>query len=98
MHRFQCSKCLHTFGFYEGYNDDPQERDCPECKNAKGEIFYLGNTAGASMPSIQKDYEAIKSPVTGKMIEGKRELREHLKQTGCRIVDPSEAKSHGIKQ
>lgn len=45
---------------------------------------------------VQVDYEAIKSPVTGKMIEGRRALREHLKETGCRIVDPSESKAHKI--
>lgn len=45
---------------------------------------------------VLKDYEAFKSPVTGEMIDGRRALREHLKETGCRIVEPSEAKAHNI--
>lgn len=44
-------------------------------------------------PMIVRDTAAYKSPLgDGKVIEGRAARREHLKQSGCREVDPSEWK------
>jgi hypothetical protein len=44
-------------------------------------------------PMIVRDTPAYKSPLgDGKMVDGRAARREHLKQTGCREVDPSEFK------
>lgn len=43
-------------------------------------------------PFIMRDTPAYKSPVTGKVIEGRAARREDLLRSGCREVDPSEFK------
>lgn len=92
---YECTVCNHIFAGSESYDDDPKTRDCPECRNAKGQIKLIGRKMNAQ---IMSDLEPFKSPVTNQMITGRYQLREHLKETGCRIVDPSEAKDHGIKE
>jgi hypothetical protein len=44
------------------------------------------------MPYVRGDLPAYKSPVTGKVIEGRAARREDLARSGCREVDPSEYK------
>ena len=44
------------------------------------------------MPYISGDLKPYRSPVTGKVIEGRAARREDLARTGCREVDPSEYK------
>ena len=43
-------------------------------------------------PYIRGDLPPYRSPVTGKIIEGRAARREDLARTGCREVDPSEYK------
>ncbi|CAB4139735.1 hypothetical protein UFOVP353_9 [uncultured Caudovirales phage] len=45
---------------------------------------------------LNKDYEPFTSPVTGEVISGRAQLRDHLKATNCRIVEPSETRSRRI--
>src|SRR5689334_3887992 len=44
------------------------------------------------IPYVRGDLPAYKSPVTGKVIEGRAARREDLARSGCREVDPSEYK------
>ena len=48
--------------------------------------------AAPAGPFIMRDTPAYKSPVTGKVIEGRVARREDLKRSGCREVDPGEFK------
>lgn len=41
-------------------------------------------------PTIQRDYAAYQSPLTGKMIEGRYARREEMKRENVRELDPSE--------
>ncbi|MBI1425789.1 MAG: hypothetical protein GC149_20375 [Gammaproteobacteria bacterium] len=77
------------------YDDDPQTRDCPKCRNAVGQVAYLGSSANSS-GFVLSDYGAVESPVTGQMVEGRAAMREHLKRHNCRILEPSERKNFGI--
>ena len=43
-------------------------------------------------PYIRGDLPPYRSPVTGKLIEGRAARREDLARSGCREVDPSEYK------
>lgn len=43
-----------------------------------------------AMPYITSDLPAYRSPVTGKMVDGRYDRREDLKRSGCREVDPGE--------
>lgn len=43
-------------------------------------------------PHVRGDLPAYRSPVTGKIIEGRAARREDLARSGCREVDPSEYK------
>ena len=43
-------------------------------------------------PMIISDLPAYVSPVTGKLIEGRKARREDLARSGCREVDPTEFK------
>ena len=45
-----------------------------------------------AFPYIRGDLPAYRSPVTGKLIEGRAARREDLARSGCREVDPSEYK------
>lgn len=51
-----------------------------------------GKVSDLPMPYIRGDLPAYKSPVTGKVIEGRAARREDLARTGCRELDPSEYK------
>ena len=42
------------------------------------------------MPYVRGDLKPYRSPVTGKMVEGRSARREDLARSGCREVDPSE--------
>jgi hypothetical protein len=44
------------------------------------------------MPYVRGDLPPYRSPVTGKVIEGRAARREDLARSGCREVDPSEFK------
>lgn len=44
------------------------------------------------MPYVRGDLQPYRSPVTGKIIDGRAARREDLARSGCREVDPSEAK------
>lgn len=44
-----------------------------------------------SAPYVRGDYEAYESPVVpGKIISGRRAHEEHLRETGCRVLEPGE--------
>lgn len=45
---------------------------------------------------VIKDYEPFTSPVTGEVIGGRAQLRDHLKATNCRIVEPSESRARQV--
>jgi len=50
------------------------------------------NVSDLPRPYVRGDLPAYKSPVTGKVIEGRAARREDLARSGCREVDPSEYK------
>jgi hypothetical protein len=39
---------------------------------------------------VSSDYPAYDCPVTGQMIDGRKEHRENLKKTGCRLLEKGE--------
>lgn len=43
-----------------------------------------------SAPRINKDYADYQCPVTGKLISGRRQHEENLRQHGCRILETGE--------
>lgn len=44
-------------------------------------------------PMLARDYAAYDCPITGRMIDGKREHRENLERHGCRILEPGETQA-----
>lgn len=52
-------------------------------------------------PMIAGDYKPYECPITGRLIDGRREHRENLKQHGCRILEKGEfedVKKNGNKR
>lgn len=47
-----------------------------------------------SAPYVVGDYAPYECPVTGKMIEGRRQHLENLKETGCRLLEPGESDNY----
>lgn len=47
---------------------------------------------GVAAPYVRGDLPSYVSPVTGKPVEGRRARREDLARSGCREVEPSEAR------
>lgn len=46
-------------------------------------------------PYVKGDYPPYESPVVpGKIIEGRRQHEEHLRETGCRILEPGETSAY----
>jgi hypothetical protein len=46
-------------------------------------------------PWVRGDYPAYESPVVpGKIIEGRRAHEEHLRETGCRLLEPGESANY----
>lgn len=50
----------------------------------------VGHNMPPQRPYYTPDLSPYRSPVTGKVVDGRRERREDLKRHGCREVDPSE--------
>lgn len=46
---------------------------------------------------VSSDIEGYTCPVTGKFVDGRRDHRENLKRTGCRVLEPGE-KDQFIKE
>lgn len=101
MHFFVCGECKFAFDVQDGdtsYNDDPQTRDCPECKDAKGDILYIGSGGGAHQ--IISDYingpmGAVQNQADGKMYDSKSQYYKAVKAAGCVVMGndtPKEAK------
>jgi hypothetical protein len=44
----------------------------------------------AAGPTVLGDYEAYDCPITGKMVDGRRDHRENLARHGCRILEKGE--------
>ena len=86
--RFKCSKCFYTFDAATNYDDDPKTRDCPQCKDAVGDIMYLGNTSGAKFYVISDDLgiKGIINPVDGKPYSSKSEYHKTVKKSGMEVV------------
>lgn len=100
-HHFVCGECRFAFEVKDNdkeYNDDPQTRDCPECKNAKGHILYMGSGLGA--PQIISDYingagGHVKNMADGKIYDSKSSYYKAVKAAGCVVMGtdaPKEAK------
>lgn len=81
---------------------------CPTC-GSRREVFLkiadLGSTVycknghamnrQVSAPYVRGDYPPYESPVVpGKIIEGRRAHEEHLKETGCRLLEPGESQAY----
>jgi putative FmdB family regulatory protein len=47
-----------------------------------------------SAPRISRDYADYQCPVTGKLISGRRQHEENLKQTGSRVLEAGEKESN----
>ena len=63
------------------------------------EVYHAGKwqkladkVSALPMPYVRGDLKPYRSPVTGKVIEGRVARREDLARSGCREVDPSEYK------
>jgi hypothetical protein len=53
------------------------------------------------MPMISGDYKPYECPITGRLVDGRREHRENLKKHGCRVFEAGEfedVKKNGKKR
>lgn len=62
-------------------------------KDTAGPPPGAGNVLGRG-PYIQSDIRAYRSMASNRVIDGRRDQREDLKATGCRLADSSEAPKH----
>jgi putative FmdB family regulatory protein len=82
---------------------------CPVCQRKREVMLKLANlessvycqrdgfamTRQISAPYIQTDYPAYESPVVpGKWIEGRKAHEQHLRETGCRVLEPGESSNY----
>ena len=67
-------------------------------KKAKERPNYGKNRSDLPSPHISGDYKAYACPITGNIIDGKREHNANLEKHGCRIHEKGEfedVKKHG---
>ena len=84
-HYFECGICRHKFSTNDDtdYNDAPQERDCPSCRNAKGQILYYGSgKPGFYVVKDDLGMAGVRNEVDGKHYDSKSELRKSYKDHG----------------
>jgi len=80
-YEFHCDQCDTHFTQIRKLADFTKEQS-----HACGGIAHLV----ISMPMIHADYEPYISPASGKVIQGKHQHEEDLRQTGCRLLEPGE--------
>ena len=90
MHKYRCTICDYHFVISDSqdYNDNPQERDCPKCKNAKGKIAYEG--FHGALPYLNSDnlgIQGVFNPADGKKYDSKSAYYEAVKAKGLVIND-----------
>ncbi len=85
---YQCmnTECGHTFKDFDGYEDDPNTRDCPKCHNSKGRIALLGRKASFSVVSDDLGINGIMNPVDGKAYSSKSQYYKKVKAAGMEIA------------
>lgn len=82
---------------------------CPTCQGKRAVFLKLADLNSPvycakdgfamnrqiSAPFIRPDFAPYESPaVPGKWIEGRRQHEEHLRETGCRILEPGETQAY----
>lgn len=87
LHDYKCMVCFHRYERMVKVVDLDKDQRCTSC----GAVMLRQVCA----PYVQGDYEPYESPVVpGKWIKGRREHEEHLRETGCRVLEPGETRSY----
>jgi len=73
--------------FKENYNDI-KWTTAPQAR--KAEVDYSSKRSHLTASYIAGDYRPYECPITGKIIDGRREHRENLELHGCRIHEKGE--------
>lgn len=82
---YKCSVCSRGREVFLKLQDLDSTVWCQKCGHAMNRQI--------SAPAVLGDYEPYESPVQpGKWIHGRRQHEEHLRETGCRILEPGEDK------
>jgi len=82
-----------------GYKDnyDMIEWSYKPVKTGK-RVYFESKRSHLASPMVSGDYESYACPITGKIIDGKREHNENLLKHDCRIQEKGEfedVKKHG---
>lgn len=81
---YRCPQCHKNFERFLKVTEHSQPQMCP-CGIGVGIQQFT-----AVRGFVQPNYEPYSSPVTGKMINGRKQHLEDLKRTGCRVFEAGE--------
>lgn len=85
IYSYQCGTCKKITDAFRRYEDRERAEPC-EC-GATGLA-----TRVFTVPTILPDIPEYESPATGKWIRGRKQQREDLRVSGCRLAEKDEAK------
>lgn len=83
MYDYRCPDCTTHRVIFKKLEQFENREFCHKC-NAQMERMI-------SAPMVIGDYQAYNCPITGALIDGKRQHRENLKRHGCRVLEEGES-------
>lgn len=89
VYEYRCTRCGLPFDEFKKMADykEPAVHKCGGLGERK-----------ISKPMISVDYPAYESPVSGRIISGKKEHEAELARTGCRLLEPGESRDFEKRQ
>lgn len=82
LYVYQCPSCRTRYSVVRKIAHINDPAPCPACA--------VPGERQLSAPMVAPDYPPYECPVTGRLIQGRREHTENLKRLGCRVYEPGE--------
>jgi putative FmdB family regulatory protein len=90
MYDYKCPVCGAAREVILRLTELDQRVSCHRCPSAMNRLV--------SAAHIQPDYPAYRSPIDGRLIEGRKAHREDLARNGCRVFESGERESYIQRQ
>lgn len=86
LYSYSCHDCRAITRAFRHVEERARTPRCQTCHSM--ETFKI-----LEAPQVVSDYAPYECPITGKLISGRRQHEENLKQHGCRLFEPGEYES-----
>ncbi len=83
VYLYRCPTCNAQRDIVKKLAEIDNEENCLRCGFAMNRQIVA--------PMLRPDYEPYKCPITGDLIQGRRQHEENLRKHGCRVLEQGEA-------